>query len=165
LTLKEKYNPIFENMEQILQSKKMEYMDQMVTKLESNYEQTMLEKQTLNKLEKSLNMLKPYFKAQLQGYLKNIEVNQKTHEEIKAKGKKEGKEEEDETDVAKQMQVVDSDQIKTIAYLIDEFNNIVAKNFTVYGQYDDFSFANTRSSEKMEEKLLEFFKAHFSGEF
>ena len=152
-------------MEQILQSKKMEYMDQMVTKLESNYEQTMLEKQTLNKLEKSLNMLKPYFKAQLQGYLKNIEVNQKTHEEIKAKGKKEGKEEEDETDVAKQMQVVDSDQIKTIAYLIDEFNNIVAKNFTVYGQYDDFSFANTRSSEKMEEKLLEFFKAHFSGEF
>ena len=49
--------------------------------------------------------------------------------------------------------------------LIDEFNNIIAKNFAVYGQYDDFSFANSRSSEKVEEKLHEFFKTHFSGDF
>ena len=60
---------------------------------------------------------------------------------------------------------VDSEQIKAVANLIDEFNNIVAKNFSVYGQYDDFSFANSRSSEKIEEKLQAFFKSHFSGDF
>jgi len=49
--------------------------------------------------------------------------------------------------------------------LIDEFSNIVAKNFSVYGQFDDFSFANSRSKEKIEEKLKNFFKLHFSGDF
>lgn len=52
-----------------------------------------------------------------------------------------------------EMRVVDQDQIKSIVNLIDEFNNVVAKNYAVYGQYDDFSFANSRSPEKMMEKL------------
>jgi hypothetical protein len=42
---------------------------------------------------------------------------------------------------------VDPDKIKAIASMVDEFNNVVAKNFSVYAQYDDFSFANSRSSE------------------
>lgn len=46
--------------------------------------------------------------------------------------------------------VVDSDKVKAITTMVDEFNNIVAKNFSVYAQYDDFSFANSRSSEKVE---------------
>jgi len=49
--------------------------------------------------------------------------------------------------------------------MVDEFHNIVAKNFAVYAHYDDFSFANSRSSEVMENKLTEFFKEHFSGDF
>lgn len=49
--------------------------------------------------------------------------------------------------------------------LVDEFNNIIAKNYAVYGQYDDFSFANSRSPEKIMKKLEEFFKIHFSGDF
>lgn len=49
--------------------------------------------------------------------------------------------------------------------MIDEFNNIVAKNFAVYGQYDDFSFASSRTPENMQAKLEEFFKTHFSGDF
>ena len=49
--------------------------------------------------------------------------------------------------------------------MVDEFNNIVAKNFSVYGQYDDFSFANSRSADDLEEKLNSFFGEHFSGDF
>jgi cupin superfamily acireductone dioxygenase involved in methionine salvage len=60
---------------------------------------------------------------------------------------------------------VDTDKIKAITSIVDEFNNIVAKNFSVYAQYDDFSFANSRSSDKIEEKLNKFFKEHFSGDF
>jgi len=60
---------------------------------------------------------------------------------------------------------VDSDKIKVIVELVNEFNNILAKNFNVYGAYEDFSFATTRSADKMEQKLLEFFRAHFSGDF
>jgi hypothetical protein len=41
--------------------------------------------------------------------------------------------------------------------MVDEFNNIVAKNFSVYAQYDDFSFANSRSSDAVELKLKMFF--------
>jgi hypothetical protein len=52
-----------------------------------------------------------------------------------------------------------------VTSLVDEFNNIVAKNFSVYAQYDDFSFANSRSSDNIEEKLTSFFKEHFSGDF
>lgn len=63
------------------------------------------------------------------------------------------------------MRPVDADKIKAIVNLIDEFNSVVAKNYAVYGQYDDFSFASSRSPEKMLEKLEEFFKVHFSGDF
>lgn len=60
---------------------------------------------------------------------------------------------------------VDTDKIKAVTTMVDEFNNIVAKNFSVYGQYDDFSFANSRSADNLEEKLNLFFGEHFSGDF
>jgi len=41
--------------------------------------------------------------------------------------------------------------------MVDEFNNIVAKNFSVYAHYNDFSFANSRSSDNIENKLNCFF--------
>lgn len=49
--------------------------------------------------------------------------------------------------------------------MIDQFNNIVAKNFSVYGNYNDFSFANSRSTDDIDAKLSSFFAQHFSGEF
>jgi hypothetical protein len=60
---------------------------------------------------------------------------------------------------------VDTDTIKAVTTMIDQFNNIVAKNFSVYGQYNDFSFANSRSTEDMETKMDQFFALHFSGDF
>jgi hypothetical protein len=61
--------------------------------------------------------------------------------------------------------IVDSDKIKAIVSMVDEFNNIVAKNFSVYAHYDDFSFANSRSSDQIDLKLGQFFSEHFSGDF
>lgn len=58
-----------------MHDKKMEYMDHMTTNLESNFDKCTLEKQTLGKLEKSFNQVKPHFKNQLEIYLKNIEEN------------------------------------------------------------------------------------------
>ena len=49
--------------------------------------------------------------------------------------------------------------------MVEQFSNIVAKNFSVYANYNDFSFANSRSAEKMDQKLTEFFGQHFSGDF
>jgi hypothetical protein len=103
----------------------------------------------------------------LQQYLANIEHNIKVHKEREEKNKegdadnKEAKPEGEEKD----LKVVDKAQIKAVVSLIDELNNIIAKNFAVYGQYDDFSFANTRSFEALEEKLDAFFRSHFSGDF
>jgi hypothetical protein len=51
----------------------------------------------------------------------------------------------------------DMDKIKAINYMVDEFTNIVGKNFGVYGQYSDFSFASSRSAEDLKKKLAKFF--------
>ena len=54
-TLKQKYNPIFDQMEEIILEKKMEYMDHLTSNLEDNYKKIQLEKDTLSKLERSFN--------------------------------------------------------------------------------------------------------------
>lgn len=74
---------------------------------------------------------------------------------------------DDKEEVSKKdlQDLVDTDKIKAITAMVDEFNNIVAKNFSVYAHYDDFSFANSRSGDKIETKLTQFFKEHFSGDF
>lgn len=120
----------------------------------------------MNKLEKSFNILKPFFKAQLQSYLDNINHNIKVQNiKNEREAKKDSKDDEKNQSEDLELKVVDSDKIKSIVSLIDEFNNIIAKNYAVYGSYDDFSFANTRSPEKVQDKLQEFFKIHFSGDF
>ena len=124
----------------------MEYMDHMCTNLESNFEKCQLEKETLSKLKKSFNYhIKPHFKGQLEGFLNNIDHNIEIQKKIEENAK-EGKAGEDAAEELDAKLPVDSDQVKAVVTLVDEFNNIIAKNFSVYGQYDDFSFANSRSS-------------------
>ena len=60
---------------------------------------------------------------------------------------------------------IESDKIKAISTMVDEFNNIVGKNYSVYAHYDDFTFGKSRSTQKVEEKLQLFFNEHFSGDF
>ena len=79
--------------------------------------------------------------------------------------KPESEEEEDKLDLPPAPKPVDADKIKAVTTMIDQFNNIVAKNFSVYGQYNDFSFASSRSADDIDAKLSAFFSQHFSGDF
>lgn len=92
-----------------------------------------------------------------------IDAAEKDDDELRGikKDEKPTEEEDEDKDAEKEQedptQLVDSDKIKAITSMVDEFNNIVAKNFSVYAQYDDFSFANSRSSDAVELKLKMFF--------
>jgi len=72
-TLKKKYNPIFSRMDEILDQKKYEYLDHLTRQLEANNDRILLEKETLHKMEKSFNEIKPRFKNALEDQLSNIE--------------------------------------------------------------------------------------------
>ncbi len=60
---------------------------------------------------------------------------------------------------------VDSYKIESISTMLDDFDNIIGKNFCVYSNYEDFSFAQSRSKEKLEEQFNQFAQANFSGAF
>ena len=44
-------------------------------------------------------------------------------------------------------QKVDTYKIESITTMLDDFDNIIAKNYCVYTNYEDFSFAETRNKE------------------
>jgi hypothetical protein len=60
-------------MDEIMLSKQNEYLDHLTRHLEENNERIVLEKETLHKLEKSFNEIKPKFKIVLESQLKNIQ--------------------------------------------------------------------------------------------
>lgn len=183
--LRQKYNPIFAEMDEILSKKKFEYLDHLTKHLEMNNERIMLQKKTLQQMEASFNEIKPLFKSSLEKQLRNIDIQIKKqkqmHEEAEraqAQAEKEAAENDDnelrgikkeaapvekeeeptEKEIKEEQQfMVDSDKIKAITSMVDEFNNIVAKNFSAYANYDDFSFANSRSADAVMEKLNKFF--------
>ena len=49
--------------------------------------------------------------------------------------------------------------------MLDDFENIVAKNFCVFANYEDFSFAQSRSTEKIKDQFKQYFDLHFQGDF
>ena len=69
-------------MDQIKNEKKMDYLNHLVTHLDQNNERIQLEKNTLNKMEKSFNQLKPHFKETLEQQLKNIKTQVERQEKI-----------------------------------------------------------------------------------
>ena len=71
--LLQKYNPIFERMEGIMYQKKFEYLDYLTRQLESNNAKIKLEKETLLKMEKNFNEIKPRFITTLRQQMENIE--------------------------------------------------------------------------------------------
>ena len=73
-TLKQKYNPIFDQMEAILKQKQMEYLSHLTEHLEGNNDRIQLEQETLKKLEASWKQLTPEFKRTLEKNLKNIKI-------------------------------------------------------------------------------------------
>ena len=179
-TLQQKYGPIFQRMEAILEQRRLEYMSHLVDSLEENYRRVGLEKQALDKLESGFasEEVKGRFKEILeaqqtlikehidrQSQLKELQLAQNPKEgEVDQEKVKECQEKLDKINATPLTQV-DSDKIKAVTTMIDQFNNIVAKNFSVYVNYNDFTFANSRSADDIDSKLTNFFGQHFSGDF
>lgn len=57
-----------------MERKKFEYLDYLTQHLERNNDRIILERETLEKMEKSFNELRPKFKDTLEGYMENIKV-------------------------------------------------------------------------------------------
>ncbi len=49
--------------------------------------------------------------------------------------------------------------------MIDDYDNILNKNYCVYTNYEDFSFAQTRSIQQLEASFKDFVHASFSGDY
>lgn len=49
------------------------------------------------------------------------------------------------------MPAVDTYQIEALSTIVDDFENIISKNYCVYTNYEDFSFAQTRSLDRLED--------------
>jgi len=49
--------------------------------------------------------------------------------------------------------------------MIDDYENIITKNYCVYTNYEDFSFAQTRSVEQLEQQFKDFVVSTFSGDY
>ena len=53
-------------------------------------------------------------------------------------------EEESKTELA-EIPKVNTYQIEALSTMIDDYDNIITKNYCVFTNYEDFSFAQTRS--------------------
>jgi hypothetical protein len=49
--------------------------------------------------------------------------------------------------------------------MLDDFENILSKNFSLFANYEDFSFAKSRTSEVLSDEFFRFFDIHFQGDF
>jgi len=71
----------------------------------------------------------------------------------------------EESKTSKPPTKIDTYQIEALTTIVDDYENIVNKNYCVYTNYEDFSFAQSRSVERLEEQFKEFVAANFSGEY
>lgn len=102
----------------------------------------------------------------LEAQLKNIEAKDKESEVIMKQEENQSPDHPVEVkEVESQTQKVDTYKIEAINTMLDDFDNIIAKNICVYTNYEDFSFAETRNKNQLETQFQEFVKRNFSGEF
>jgi len=70
------------------------------------------------------------------------------------------KEEEAEAEEKKELadsKVVDSARISALNKMLDDFENILSKNFCLFANYEDFSFAKSRTTESLQDQFFQFF--------
>jgi len=70
-----------------------------------------------------------------------------------------------EVETAEGDKVVDSAKISALNKMLDDFENILSKNFCQFANYEDFSFAKSRTTEQLQEQFFQFFDLHFQGDF
>ena len=74
-------------------------------------------------------------------------------EESKAETVEEGEEEkkDEESAAAEESKVVDTAKINALNKMLDDFENILSKNFCQFANYEDFSFAKSRTTEALQD--------------
>lgn len=60
---------------------------------------------------------------------------------------------------------MDTAKISALNKMLDDFENILSKNFCQFANYEDFSFAKSRTTESLQEQFFVFFDQHFQGDF
>jgi hypothetical protein len=56
---------------------------------------------------------------------------------------------------------VDSYKIQSITTMLDDFENVVSKNFCQFTDYEDFSFAQSRNTESIKNNFNFFYDQTF----
>lgn len=110
-----------------------------------------MEKVTLEKLMNSFYKLSDDVSRNLENQLKNIEVHDKESQKIINRQENE----EDETNNGSNKEEESKDgkpkinayQVEALSTIIDDYENIITKNYCVYTNYEDFSFAQSRSKD------------------
>ena len=75
------------------------------------------------------------------------------------------KQDEGEQHESEDQKRVDSYKIEAVTTCLDDFDNILAKNYCVYTNYEDFSFAQSRSKDQLDLNFAKFARANLSGDF
>ncbi len=60
---------------------------------------------------------------------------------------------------------IDSYKVDAVSTILDDFENIVTKNYCVFANYEDFSYVESRSKNQLEEQFIKFVNSNLSGEF
>jgi len=136
-TLNEKYNPVFQQMRQIINDKREEYTTFLNRQLQQNDERIKNEQQALEKLSLSLQSIQDCFKTELEHELMTIKVK----EELQKRENEEEGAAPQEGDEAVNAARVDTYKINAFFTMLDDFENILKKNFCLFANYEDFSFA------------------------
>ena len=136
-------------------------MTYLIKQLNQNRDRVQLEKTTLEKLMGSFYPIGDALVPHLEAQLKNVQAKEKENEIIIGQQQNPS---EGESHPAS-AQTVDRCKIEAINTMVDDFDNIIQKNYCLYANYEDFSFAQTRNKKQLEQQFWDFVRRNFSGEF
>jgi len=128
-----------------------------------NDETVRLERAALEKLQAALTSIQDRFRADFESQLAIIKVKEAAEERLLTEAKKREEEalkatgeadvEEMKTEPSKDEsepgkgKTVDTAKISALNKMLDDFENILSKNFCQFANYEDFSFAKSRTTE------------------
>ena len=175
-TLNEKYQPVFTSLRDLIKEKRVDYMNYLNRQLLKNDETVRLERAALDKLQGALLSIQDKFRKDLEAQLGIIKEKEAEEEKANAQALKQAEEvgaepkaeasdqvdlhktaEETKEGVKKEEKFVDSAKISALNKMLDDFENILSKNFCQFANYEDFSFAKSRTTESLQEQFFQFF--------
>lgn len=162
-TLTEKFKPLFQIMRQTVRERELDYMTYLLKQLDQNKDRVALEKVTLQKLMASYAKVGDDIRRNLEVQLHNIEVQDK--EAARLVEREQSGIEDSDPAATIEAPKVNTYQIEALSTMVDDYENIISKNYCVYTNYEDFSFAESRSIEQLEKQFKDFVVSAFSGDF